>query len=118
MTARVNQLLFQLDQNNTATQPALVVGSATATVAGLLAVISLFFPISPDVTNGILVSAAFLLPFITALITHPKVWSPASVQEVVDLAVKQALEQAGKGEKKFNPPIDPVTEFPRTTPTS
>ena len=102
-------LMYQLKNNNVATQPALVTGSAVATVAGVLAVVSIFIPIPDGVTQAILVVAAFLLPIITSLFTKGKVWSPASVQEVVNESVKQALEAAGK--ENVNPTLktDPGT---------
>jgi hypothetical protein len=119
MTAKTNQLVYELEKEPKTTQPALAVGSTTATVAGVLTLVLYFFPNIPNtVIQSLLVISAFVLPLITALFTRNKVWSPASVQEVVDEAVRRALDAAGKSEPKFNPPVtktpDPggsVTDF-------
>lgn len=81
--------------NNTAEEPSLKVGSLTATVAGALSLITVFFPdlMSEKTITVILVVAAFVLPLITAIFTRGKVWSPASVQALVDAAVADATEK-------------------------
>jgi hypothetical protein len=107
MTAKANQLVYEFENStNTSTQPALVVGSATGAIAGALSLVALFINIPEGVTQAILVIAAFLLPLITALFTKNKVWSPASVQQLVEEAVRRALDASGKSEPKFNPPLD------------
>jgi hypothetical protein len=79
-------------------EPALKVGTATGTVAGLVSLLLAFNPnlITEKQTLLILVVAAFLLPIITAISTRKFVWSPASVIAVLDEAVKQALEARQK----------------------
>ncbi len=72
-------------------EPALVVGSATAGVAGIIVLIlSTFFPklVTEDVKTTIYGVVAILFPIIAGWITRGKVWSPASVEEVIEEAVK------------------------------
>jgi hypothetical protein len=91
------ELMFALDENKQTSEPAVTVGTTTGTVAGLLAVVLYFFPDIPNgVIQALLVLVAFALPIISALFTRGKVWSPASVQAVVDEAVNRALEAAKK----------------------
>lgn len=87
-------LLNQLN-NNQATEPAVKVGTFTGTVAGLISLILYFAPnLLNDKQLGIIaIIGAFLLPFVTALFTRGKVWSPAAVKAVVDEAVAKALDE-------------------------
>jgi hypothetical protein len=75
-------------------EPALVVGSSTATVAGLISLIVFFAPdlLTQQQIVGISVAAAFVLPIITAVLTRRKVWSPDSVQKLVEEAIDSAIE--------------------------
>lgn len=89
-------------------EPALVVGSSTATVAGLL---SLIVYLAPDLLTqkqivGIAVAVAFVLPIVTAVLTRRKVWSPDSVQKLVEEAVESAIEAKNQLPK-------PLLESPR-----
>ncbi len=79
-------------------EPALKVGATTSTVAGILSLVALVIPgfISDKQSTIILIISAFALPLITAIFTRGKVWSPASVQELIDHAVADALEEASK----------------------
>jgi hypothetical protein len=84
--------------NDLTKEPALATGGAITTVTGVSALALSLWPnlISDAKLNVILVVAAFLLPLITAVFTRGKVWSPATVQEVLDEAVAQALAQQHK----------------------
>lgn len=78
--------------NNKHEEPTLKTGTSTAGVAGVLSLVFFFFPelLSERQTTLILVLAAFVLPLVTALFTRGKVWSPASVQELINEATKEA----------------------------
>lgn len=105
----VNRNMYLLSKDvNPATEPALTVGGGTATVAGVLSLALYFFPDIPNsVIQTLLVISAFGLPIITALFTRGKAWSPASVQEVVDEAVRRALEQANKAKPAIRDEFPP-----------
>lgn len=80
--------------DKTEKEPALKVGTVTGTVAGVLSLVLYFMPnaISDKNATLILVLSAFILPIVTAIFTRGKVWSIASVEEVVDEAVENAKE--------------------------
>lgn len=91
------QISQVLNEENPSTEPAVKVGITVGTVAGLAGLALYFFPNIPEgVIQAGLVLAVFLLPIINGFLTRGKVWSPASVQSLVEEAVKQALEQAKK----------------------
>lgn len=79
-------------------EPALRMGANTGAVAGILSLIALLYPglLDNHTTATILVIAAFVLPFITALLTRGKTWSIASVTELLNEAVEQAEDAARK----------------------
>ena len=81
--------------NNTAEEPSLKVGGFTASVAGILSLVVFFAPdlMSEKTIIVVLVASAFILPLITALFTRGKVWSPASVQELIDQAAAEATKE-------------------------
>lgn len=90
--------MTKLDQfldvkNKEEREPALKVGAATGTVAGILFLVTSLFPhlMSDRTTTIILVVSAFLLPIITAIFTRGRVWSAASVEELIEDAVQDAL---------------------------
>lgn len=90
---KTTSLLRALDKSGTETEPALKVGVTTGTVAGLLFLLTYFLPEIPkDTLEVILVITAFVLPIINAIFTRGKVWSPATVQTVVDEAIEEALK--------------------------
>lgn len=93
----MTSLSTQLKDSAPSSEPTLVVGSVTTSVAGLLSLVLYFFPSIPsNVIQVLLVASAFILPLLTAVFTRGKVWSPDSVRTVVDEAVAAALEQAEK----------------------
>jgi hypothetical protein len=78
---------------NPSTEPAVGVGVSTASVAGILSLIALFFPnlLTDKQSSMVLVVAAFALPLVTAFLTRGKVWSPSSVEQAIENAVEDAL---------------------------
>lgn len=90
------QLEKFLNQNpdKPAKEPALTIGAYTGGAAGLLGLVTTLFPnlLTDRQTTIILVVVAFLLPLITAALTRGKVWSPATVAELVDEALEGAQE--------------------------
>lgn len=78
--------------NSKSKEPTLAVGATTSTVAGILSIVAVFFPnlLDENATKAILLIVALFLPFVTAMFIRGKVWSPASVKEVVDEAVQNA----------------------------
>lgn len=107
MTAKVNQLLYDLENTPKTTQPALATGGSVATIFGALAVLQFFFPNIPDnVIKILLVVFAIVAPIVTAILTRNKVWSPASVQAVVEESVRRAQEAINKPVLKYNLPVE------------
>jgi hypothetical protein len=97
MSPTPGNLLYQIKNAEPSVEPAVKVGITFGTVTGAAALVTYFFPDIPDSTiQGALVVAAFLLPIINAFLTRGRVWSPDSVQIVINEAVDRALEQANK----------------------
>jgi hypothetical protein len=98
--------LTQVNNGFPAKEPALVIGTSTSLVAGVLSLVAVLFPhlLSDHTTSIILVVATFLLPILTAIFTRGKVWSPASVLELVEKAIEEATSVANKPVNKDVPP--------------
>lgn len=98
--------------NNTSEEPAAKVGTFTALGTGIVALLTYFAPnlLNEKTTTLVLVIVAFVLPIVTAFFIRNKVWSPASVQELIDRAVYDATEELKErletqrkiSEKKFD----------------
>lgn len=91
-------------------EPALKVGTAATSVAGILGLIAYFSPnlLTPRQTDLILVISAFVLPIVTAFFIRKRVWSPASVVEVVEEAIGKGLEEYKKNAKYTIPTRKPT----------
>lgn len=90
------------DDKVKAKEPALATGVSVTAVAGLLSLITVIWPdlLTPHQEHLVYVIAAFVLPIITAVFTRSKVWSPASVEEVLEEAITSAEEvRKNKGPK-------------------
>lgn len=87
--------VFKNTADKTEKEPALMVGASVTSVAGVLSLIGYLVPnfISDGAMDKIVIIAAFVLPIITAIFTRGKVWSIASVQQVIDEAVTEAMKQ-------------------------
>lgn len=85
-------------KDNRIEEPAVATGSSVMTVAGALSLVLFFFPelLNERQQTVVLVLSAFLLPIITALLTRRYVWSPASVQRLIDNAVAGARREVTK----------------------
>lgn len=82
-------------------EPALNTGLNVTAITGILYIVTWIFPdlLPEKVQQAIIVIGALLLPFITALLVRRKVWSPESVQEVLEEGVSAALEEKEKFDK-------------------
>lgn len=91
-------------------EPAIKIGTAATTVAGVLSLIAYFSPnlLTPRQTDLILVISAVALPLITAFFIRKRVWSPASVIEVVQEAVGKGIEEYKKNSKYTIPTRKPT----------
>jgi hypothetical protein len=87
-------LVNKLSDNPLSTNPALAVGAAGTTfLSALYLILDYAFPKIPDnVLAAIMSIIAVVGPFIISWIIRSKVWSPYSVNKVVDESVKMALE--------------------------
>lgn len=79
-------------------EPALATGTATGTIGG---VISLALVLIPDLLTDrqitiILVIAAFALPIISGIFTRPRVFSPATVKNMIDNGLRNANDILNK----------------------
>lgn len=94
MSRSISKLEQFVDTDTKPSEPAVKVGSITGTVAGVLALVAYLAPnfLTDKQTTIILIVAAFVLPIVTALFTRGKVWSPASVEELIEEAVTEAKE--------------------------
>ncbi len=71
--------------NNKSKEPALAVASTVTVITSATYLILRFFPqLDEELVSSIFSVLALLIPLITALFTRRLVWSPASVQEIVD----------------------------------
>lgn len=74
-------------------EPALRTGLSIGTVAGILSLVNFFFPelLNDRQNTLILVFAAFMLPLVTAIFTRGKVWSPDTVEQIIEEATEEAI---------------------------
>jgi len=74
--------------------PALHIGTWVSVAVGLYEGFNTLFPnLVPDnIQIVVLVGLAFILPVATSLLIRNKVWSPASVQQVIQEATKEAID--------------------------
>lgn len=88
--------MVALDNDKPSSEPALTVGASTTAITGALYfIVKYLFPQVPDeVLNSVAILVAIAIPFLTSWIIRSRVWSPKSVQDVVDEAVKHALATA------------------------
>jgi hypothetical protein len=100
--SKIDDFLSQPSYVKNLTEPAITVGTMTGTVAGLLTLIAFLFPhlMSPHTTQVLFVVATFALPIITAIFTRGRVWSPASVKEIIDEALKDVITTNEEGKAK------------------
>ena len=98
-----------LGKTDPPTNPAVNMGVWTTAILGLASIPTIFFPnlISPNIQNAIYVGLAFALPIITALLIRGKVWSPASVKQVIEEATEEAIEVNRQLPKSAVPPKAP-----------
>jgi hypothetical protein len=75
-----------LNDKTPATEPAFKYGTLVTLVVSLLGLgLSYFFPhLSVDAKYAIMTAAAVFVPVITGLLIRFKVWSPATVQAVIE----------------------------------
>lgn len=104
------ELSLELEDSEKTTEPALKVGAITSVASGILSLVLLFAPnlLNETQLTVIGIISAFALPIITALFTRGRVWSPASVLEVVNISVQDALAAARKGAKPLRT-LKPMT---------
>lgn len=83
-------------------EPALLIGGVVTGVSGLIVlVLNTFFPnlVTEEVKVAIFGIAAIFVPIIMSWLIRRKVWSPASVEEAVEEAVKTQPTLIGKPSK-------------------
>lgn len=85
MTKTVDDVRKLYYNNNPGKEPAIAVGSAASVIVALFYLIMTLFP---DILNdtqeeAIVGIIAILAPIVAAVIIRSKVWSPASVKEVL-----------------------------------
>lgn len=92
-----NLLQSLKDQNSEDRQPALRIGISTGTVAGILSLILYFFPSLPEeLVKIVLIVMVIVVPIISAIFTRRKVWSPSSMNQIVDIVTALAKADRGK----------------------
>lgn len=88
------QKTYALVKKNPKREPALNTGIATGSyAAGLLGLLTFIFPnINQNYLIIVVIAVAFVLPIITAVFTRGKVWSPATVKDLIEESTKEAVE--------------------------
>lgn len=83
-----------VNQKNLPTEPAINVGITTGAITGVLSLISLIFPdlLANKTFTACVITVAMFLPILTGFLVRGKVWSPASVLEVIQQATAEAIE--------------------------
>ena len=78
--------------NSSRTEPVLSTAMLATVVPGVGLIIYTLFPnlVSQNVWDIIFYLIALFIPIVTALFTRGKVWSPASVKEILDNAIEAA----------------------------
>ena len=89
---------YMIIPNNTSKEPALATGATTGTVSGLAFLVLYFFPdlLNSRQTDLVLVIAGFAIPLLTAIFTRGFVWSPKSVQDILDKSIEDANARIDK----------------------
>jgi len=84
-------------------EPAANIGTTVGFLTAVFVLVNNFWPniIKDNVQEAIISIAAILLPFITSLLIRRKVWSPASVEDLLEEAVTEA-------NSSNNPPTPPA----------
>lgn len=88
-----------VSSNRKSKEPALALGAVTTFVAAFIIIcLKLFFPdvVSDEIESSIYGFVGLLFPIITAFLIRRKVWSPASVEDVIEKAVTSAKDIAEK----------------------
>lgn len=114
-----DDLVIELeDSDNSKTEPALLIGTGTTSVIGALYfIVKYLVPnISDELIYACMTILAILLPTVVGFITRNKVWSPRSVQKVVDQSVTNALQMSNLKNKPS--PGNVIGELPRRDPLS
>ncbi len=84
--------VYAVVPNSQSQEPAAKVGAAVTIFLAILAIAAENFPglISKEAYSWIFFGAAMLSPLATAFLTRGFVWSPASVQKILNEAIKEA----------------------------
>jgi hypothetical protein len=108
-TGKTHVNLTQVSSVSPAKEPAIAAGTTVFTLTGLLSGITVLFPhlLTDRQTAAAFLIAALISPFVTALLTRRKVWSPASVLELVEEAIKEAEKLPSVANKPVNKDVPP-----------
>ncbi len=84
--------VYAVVPNSQSQEPAAKVGASVAAVLAIIAIVAEQFPgfLSSQTYAWIFFIAALLSPLVTAFLTRGFVWSPASVQKILNEAIKEA----------------------------
>ena len=95
-----------INSSDPSTEPALKVGSIGTVATAVFILINAIWPnaIPDNVQTAITGLAVLLLPLIIAVIIRFKVWSPASVQEVLQIQQQKIAEKADTTQRLKPPP--------------
>jgi len=87
--------MFVQDVDRKDKEPAIKTGIAVAALAGaFVSVLNVFFPklMTEEAKTALFQVLLILIPFVTAFLIRRKVWSPASVDEIIEEAVTTEKE--------------------------
>ncbi len=84
--------IYAVVPNSQSQEPAAKVGASVTAFLAIIAIVAEQFPnfLSSQTYSWIFFMAALLGPLVTAFLTRGFVWSPASVQKILNEAIKEA----------------------------
>lgn len=87
--------------NSYSAEPALKVGTWTTLLTAIFFIVNSIFPnlLTTEVQTAIIAIATILIPIIMSIIIRNKVWSPNSVQEILNSSIEKAAQEAKEKER-------------------
>lgn len=115
---RMQEAFDQVDSNKNSTEPVLTTSLvAYSPLAVIYIILSFFFPKVPqDTLNASAVGAMFIVSFIVDLVTRRKVFSPATVNQMLNVQKRKLSSKLPKPDDlipdaKFNIGREPSSDF-------
>ncbi len=97
----MDDLYTELEKTKNEKEPAWRIGISTAIISFIITIVTYFAPIEPRTQTLIFTVGFIVVPFILSYLIRYKVWSPHSVNEILEdiSAVRPTLEEIQKNQK-------------------